>query len=116
MNALNDASSYVIKTPTTSTTYAYQIVYDDAQKYAWFEIDASQISNDAHIGISKLSGHGDHKWEIVLGGWRGTRSVLRDLSLGSGELAVSQHGSSFWRQVRDQLVVIVKNGARNCTA
>ena len=103
-------SPYVIKTPTTSTTYNYQVVYDDAQNYSWFEIDASQINNDAHIGISKFSGHTDPKWEIVLGGWSGTRSVLRDKN-GGNELAVSQHGSSFWRQVRDLIVVKVKNGS-----
>ena len=108
--SLDDATSpYVIKTPTTSTTYNYQVVFDDAQNYAWFEIDASQISNDAHIGISKFSGHTDSKWEIVLGGWSGSRSVLRDRN-GGNELAASEHGTSFWRRVKDQLVVSVKNG------
>ena len=43
-------------------------------------ITASQISNDAHVGLSKFSGHSDKKWEIVLAGWAGHQSVIRTRS------------------------------------
>merc|ERR1712168_1541703 len=36
-------------------------------------------SNDIHIGFQNgFSGHDDSKWEIVIGGWAGTKHVIRD--------------------------------------
>ena len=73
-------SNFVLKTPTTPPKYNFQVVYDNAQKHSYFKIDASQISNDAHVGFSKFSGHNDKKWEIVLAGWAGHQSVIRTRS------------------------------------
>ena len=60
----------------SSTAYRYELLTDAADQFESFYIDAD-FNNDAHIGFSKTTGHADTKWEIVIGGWGGTRSVIR---------------------------------------
>merc|ERR1712123_323701 len=61
---------------TNSTEYNYKVLFDDADQYDFFSIDAN-LTNDAHIGFSAEQDHNATKWEIVIGGWNGTRSVVR---------------------------------------
>ena len=65
----------------TSTNYNYIVVYDNLQDYRTISFEC-EISNDIHIGISKTPHHKDPKFEIVIGGWRGTKSVIRDRNQG----------------------------------
>ena len=65
----------------TSTNYNYIVVYDNLQDYRTISFEC-EISNDIHIGISKTPLHKDPKFEIVIGGWRGTKSVIRDRNQG----------------------------------
>ena len=65
----------------TSTDYKYIVVYDNLQKYKTISFEC-EISNDIHIGIAKTPGDKDPKFEIVIGGWRGTKSVIRDRNQG----------------------------------
>ena len=59
--------------------YYYQLIDGNAHTFDWFHISASDFSNDIHIGFSNgCKSHHDEKWEIVLGGWSGTRHVIRD--------------------------------------
>ena len=37
----------------------------------------ADFNHDISIGFSASNGHNDKKWEIVIGGWSGTRSVIR---------------------------------------
>ena len=60
-----------------NTEYHYTVLYNNANEYAGFQVDASDFTNDIHIGLSKHDVHEDKKWEIVIGGWRGTKSVIR---------------------------------------
>ena len=65
----------------TSTDYKYMVVYDNLQEYKTISFEC-EISNDIHIGIAKTPGDKDPKFEIVIGGWRGTKSVIRDRNQG----------------------------------
>ena len=65
----------------TSTDYKYIVVYDNLQEYKTISFEC-EISNDIHIGIAKTPGDKDPKFEIVIGGWRGTKSVIRDRNQG----------------------------------
>ena len=70
-----------LKNFETSTNYNYIVVYDNLQDYRTISFEC-EISNDIHIGISKTPHHKDPKFEIVIGGWRGTKSVIRDRNQG----------------------------------
>ena len=59
--------------------YYYQLIDNNAHTFDCFHISAPGFSNDIHIGFSNgCKSHDDEKWEIVLGGWSGTRHVIRD--------------------------------------
>ena len=60
-----------------NSEYHYTTLYNNANDYAGFVIDASGFTNDIHIGLSKHDVHTDKKWEIVIGGWDGKKSVIR---------------------------------------
>ena len=56
-----------------------EMLVENAQNYDYFQFNASDFTNDIHIGFSNgFSGHDDSKWEIVIGGWTGTIHVIRD--------------------------------------
>ena len=65
----------------TPNSYNYIVVYDNLQDYRAISFEC-EISNDIHIGIAKTPQHKDSKFEIVIGGWRGTKSVIRDHNQG----------------------------------
>ena len=56
--------------------YNYQVLFNDADKYETFFIDAD-FDKDIHIGFSATNGHNDEVWEILVGGWNGQSSVIR---------------------------------------
>ena len=56
--------------------YKYYTVFNYAHNFDYFEIDASKFEKGLHIGLSHYPDYGV-KWEFVLGGWTGTKSVLR---------------------------------------
>ena len=59
--------------------YNYEMLVENAQNYDYFQFNASDFTNDIHIGFSNgFSGHDDSKWEIVIGGWTGTKHLIRD--------------------------------------
>ena len=59
--------------------YNYKIIAENAQNYEYFQLNAADFTNDIHIGFSNgFSGHDDSKWEIVIGGWSGTKHLIRD--------------------------------------
>ena len=59
--------------------YNYEMIFENAQNYDYFQFNAPDFTNDILIGISNgFSGHDDSKWEIVIGGWTGTIHVIRD--------------------------------------
>jgi len=60
----------------SNSDYNYQLLTDQADTFESFYIDAD-FSNDIHIGFSATTGHNDDKFEIVIGGWGGTQSVIR---------------------------------------
>merc|ERR1711892_1044679 len=59
---------FVHKSHKSNTDYNYQVLFDDADKYETFYIDAD-FNNDVHIGFSNLQTHTGKKIEIVIGGW-----------------------------------------------
>ena len=56
----------------------------------WFEVDQStkrielrvKATNDAHIALGSYRLHDSKHWEIVIGGWRNTQSVMRKSNQG----------------------------------
>ena len=56
--------------------YNYQVLFNDADKYETFFIDAD-FDKDIHIGFSATNGHNDEVWEILVGGWNGQSSAIR---------------------------------------
>ena len=99
------------KTVTVQNEYKYHVACENADKYQYFEIDGSALSNDIHIGLSQFSGHTDKKWEIVIGGWGGTQSVLRlrDATTNIQRLALP-HSKTFYNSIRGNIQVSVSDG------
>ena len=62
-----------------SPGYNYQRLLNNAQNYEYFQFNAPNFNNDIHIGFSNgFTAHNDTKWEIVVGGWSGTKHVIRE--------------------------------------
>ena len=77
----------------TANEYKYKLLVDDLTRYTAVTIQLRDIQNDAHIALSKDKSHDSQKYEIVLGGWGGTMSVIRDRNQGS-RLATYKHTKS----------------------
>ena len=63
---------------TFDDSYNYQAVLSNLNELSGFSFTAPDFSHDIHIGLSKHDVHEDKKWEIVLGGWKGTKTVIRN--------------------------------------
>ena len=76
---LNDFQCDLDESKFVEAGYNYEMIVENAQNYDYFHFNAPDWSNDIHIGFSNgFSGHDDSKWEIVIGGWTGTKHVIRD--------------------------------------
>ena len=62
---------------TFEDAYNYQAVFSNLDEFSGFTFTAPDFNHDIHIALSKHDVHEDRKWEIVLGGWKGTKSVIR---------------------------------------
>merc|ERR1712131_353856 len=91
----DDHPEFVVKHPYSQNAYNYKVVFNDANNYERFYIDASAFNSEAHIGISRFPKHKTQKYEIVLGGWGGYRSVIRRGNQGK-TLAITKHGVNAW--------------------
>ena len=100
MKPLNFAN---LKNFETSTDYKYIVAYDNLPQYKTISFEC-EISNDIHIGIAKSPRHKDPKYEIVIGGWRGTKSVIRDRNQGEN-LISTVHEYPFFVQLRKKVKI-----------
>ena len=76
----------ITKNPVTSSSYGngpnYEIVFNDANAYDYFEFDVSQLdyksSQGVWIGFSKFETTVHESVELlaILGAWQGTRSII----------------------------------------
>ena len=57
--------------------------------FDYIKFNCHDIADNIIIGYSKTSGHDDEKWEIVIGGWSGTLSVIRDRNQGESLASVT---------------------------
>ena len=92
--------------------YKYHVVNNEAYKYTYFKIDASQFRHDVHIALSKSGRHRDKKWEVVIGGWGGRKSVIRkDAVPGSWTASLSKpHSTSVFNNIKGDIRVFVYDG------
>ena len=95
-----------------NTEYHYTVLYNNANEYAGFQVDASDFTNDIHIGLSKHDVHEDKKWEIVIGGWKGTQSVIRSANQTpkSGHVKVN-HSVAEYEAIRGNFKIMFNDGS-----
>jgi hypothetical protein len=95
-----------------TTEYHYKALYDNANDYDGFIIDASDFTHDIHIGLSKHDVHEDKKWEIVIGGWSGTQSVIRSANQSpkSGHVKVN-HSKAEYEALRNNIKLMFNDGS-----
>ena len=93
---------------TVEDKYEYNLAIEDAAQYNHFRIDASELTNDVHIGLSEFTGNNDKKWEILIGGWNGRRSVIR--SIDSVELVSVNHTKPCFDAIKGNIEILVVNG------
>ena len=79
------------------------VTYDNLPEYKRISFEC-EISNDIHIGIAKTPRHKDPKFEIVIGGWRGTKSVIRDRNQGEN-LISTVHEYPVFVQLRKKVKI-----------
>ena len=95
-----------------TTEYNYKALYDNAYDYDGFIFDATDFTNDIHIGLSKNDVHEDKKWEIVIGGWSGTQSVIRSANQSpkAGHVKVN-HSKAEYEALRSNFKVMFNDGS-----
>ena len=98
---------------TFDDSYNYQAVFNNLNDFAGFTITAPDFSHDIHIGLSKHDVHEDKKWEIVLGGWKGTKSVIRNKNQSPKDgLVKLDHPASVFDSLKtDGITIKVKDGS-----
>ena len=92
-----------LKNFETPNAYKYIVAYDNLQECqaVCFECE---ISNDIHVGVSKTPNHNDPKFEIVIGGWCGKKSVIRDRNQGPN-LISNDHDYSVFVHLRKKVMI-----------
>ena len=84
---------------------------DRANEYSYFQIDGSEFNNDIHISFSKFSGHSDEKWELVIGGWSGFKSVVRLRNAASNVRKLTKnHSKTLFDSIKNDIRVYVTDG------
>ena len=85
---------------------------NQASEYSYFKIDGSEFRNDIHFALSKSDGHSDKKWEIVIGGWAGTKSVIRrDATTAHSTPSLSKpHSTADFNKIKGDITVYVSDG------
>jgi len=97
------------KTHESNLDYNYQVVFDgNADEFSEFKVDAD-FNHGATIGFSDQQTHDSMKIEIVLGGWTGTRSVIRSGNQGVIEADVG-HSAEEFDAFKHDLRVVVNDG------
>ena len=98
---------------TFDDSYNYQAVFDNLNEFAGFTITAPDFNHDLHLGLSKHDVHEDKKWEIVLGGWKGTKSVIRNKNQSPGDgLVKLNHPASVFNNLKEEGITIkIKDGS-----
>ena len=56
----------------------YQVAFENADHYRRFKIDGSEFTHDITLGLSKFGESSGQKFEVVIGGWVGTGSIIRN--------------------------------------
>ena len=110
INCFGDDNSVNLN-PTLENLYDYQVILDNAADFMEFRFQAPEFTNDIHLGFSASPGHNDPKWEIVIGGWYGTRSVIRT-SNQTPHLGVATvvHSREVYDELRKEFFVKVQDG------
>ena len=74
--------------------YNYKMVVEWPENFesVWFKVEAT---NDIHISLSKTHPLSIHSWELVLGGWGGTQSVIRSSHQGTNHVTVKHARAQF---------------------
>ena len=85
---------------------------DEADQYSYFRIDGSEFTNDIHIALSKSGKHSEKKLEIVIGGWSGEKSVIRQdaEAIHSIESLTKEHSKAHFNKVKGDIRVFVFDG------
>ncbi|CAH1267833.1 CPAMD8 [Branchiostoma lanceolatum] len=80
----------VCETPSTDTQYRYRWDLPRLTGHRFtFEV---QANNDAHVALSSQSQDMDDMYEIVIGGWSNTQSVIRRSKQGNNHATASTSG------------------------
>ena len=88
--------------------YEYQVLNEEANKYDHFQIDASEFPHTIWIALSRTGRHSDEKWEIIIGGLGGTKSVIRPDGL---DHLVKDHSVADFNNIKGNIEVLVVDGA-----
>ena len=83
--------------------YNYKMVVEWPENFesVWFKVEAT---NDIHISLSKTHPLSTQSWELVLGGWSGTQSVIRSSHQGHHLVTVKHTRAQF-----DQVQTVIFN-------
>ena len=94
---------------TVPNKYDYQKVDGAAHFKDYFRISSNDMTNDIHLGLSDgYKGHGDDKWEIVIGGARASEHIIRDRMQGPRLARVSSHGK--YNELRNDFILQCTDG------
>ena len=104
------SGAFVTKDHTSNgVKYDYKVLFDNADQFETFFISAN-FNKDLNIGFSASGGHNDKKWEILNGGWDGTRSVIRSNNQTPHRgLVVKTFTPAVWHDFKRDLQVLIKS-------
>ncbi len=102
---------------------ALTLTTEDKLEYQWYPINGSQIQfrikapHDAHIALTTGPFEGDPMWEVFIGGWKNTKSVIRknrtkpDVSeVASPDILTADEFRGFWIRWNGGYLTVGKEG------
>ena len=103
----------------TGDKYEYQLLHtlEAGHEKAARVSFSLRANNDAHIALGSSLGHADAHWEIVLGGWGNSASVIRDRNQGpnlvehKGTVLNPNQPLEFWLEWDEKELRVGKGGS-----
>ena len=111
INSGDNEEENVVKRTFIQNHYRYNVIFDDAQTFKQITIDSSGASAGVHVGFGDQESSFSRKIEIVLGGWGGTKSVIRSRQQWPkyGHVEIN-HATGEWDRIKSNLTIIIADG------
>lgn len=92
---------------TRGGQYDYTVLLDQlyARKVTTVWLSIKGLDQDAHVGLCSTTDHDDVQWQMILGGWDGTKSCIHAEGVGSSCVVQRKHTYEEFQQWKNNIEI-----------